>query len=189
MAFVALLDANVLYPVWLRDALLRIAETGVFQVRWSERILDEAQRNIKANRPDLEPSAVDKTFEDMKEAFEDAMVTGYENLEPSMTNHPKDRHVLAAAVVGRADVIVTENLNDFPAEACDAYNVEVQHPDVFLSNQWELDEESMVEAIEQWLEDLSNPPLTLEELLQKLDIHTPHFCEIVRTSGVAWRAG
>lgn len=42
MPFVALLDANVLYPIWLCDALLRMAETEVFQVRWSERILDEA---------------------------------------------------------------------------------------------------------------------------------------------------
>lgn len=107
MPFVALLDANVLYPVWLCDALLRMAETGVFQVRWSERILDEALRNIKANRPGAE-AAVDRRFEDMRAAFGEAMVTRYEALEPVMRNAPEDRHVLAAAIAGRADLIVTK---------------------------------------------------------------------------------
>jgi hypothetical protein len=49
--------------------------------------------------------------------FPDARETSYEKLISSMTNHPKDRHVLAAAVAGRADVLVTENLKDFPPAA------------------------------------------------------------------------
>ena len=49
--------------------------------------------------------------------FPDARVTSYEELIGSMTNHPKDRHVLAAAVAGRADMLVTENLKDFPPAA------------------------------------------------------------------------
>jgi len=82
-------------------------------------------------------------------------------------------------------VIVTANLGDFPAEALDPYDIDVQHPDDFLCNQWELDEETMVTAIEQWLKDLSNPPQTLEQLLQTLDRHVPKFCEIVRGSELA----
>ena len=184
MPFVALLDANVLYPAWLRDALLRSAETEVFQVRWSERILAEASRNIKANRPDLDPAVIDRTFEDMRRSFEEAMVDGYESLEPAMKNAAEDRHVLAAAIVGRADLIVTENLDDFPAGALEPYGLDVQHPDEFLCNQWELDEESMVAAIRLWLEDLSNPPLSLDQLLQKLELHTPRFCKMVRQSAL-----
>ena len=161
MPFVALLDANVLYPIWLCDALLRIAETEVFQVRWSERILDEALRNIKANTPEV-GATVDLRFKDMRAAFDDAMVTGYEALEPVMTNAEEDRHVLAAAIVGRADVIVTKNLDDFPVEALAPYGMDVQHPDEFLCNQWELDEETMVEAMKDWLADLRGPLLTLE---------------------------
>ncbi len=182
MPFVALLDANVLYPISLCDALLRLAETEVFQVRWSEEILQEAARSIKRNNPRIDPVAIDRRFRQMKESFEDAMVTGYEPLVPAMTNHPKDRHVLAAALVGRANVIVTSNLSDFPTEALAPYDVDVQHPDEFLCNQWELDEEAMLAAIKRWLEDLSNPPQTLEQLLQELGRHTPQFCEIVRTS-------
>jgi predicted nucleic acid-binding protein len=187
VAFVVLLDANVLYPAWLRDALLRMVETKVFQVRCSARILDEAQRNIKTNRPDIDPAIIDRTFHDMREFFEKegALVTGYEPLEPAMTNHQKDRHVLAAAIVGRADVIVTENLADFPKASRDPYGIDAQHPDEFLCNQWELDEEAMTDAIAQWIVDLVNPPLTLDQLLQKLERHTPQFCKIVRASELA----
>jgi len=182
--FVALLDANVLYPIWLSDALLRMAETEVFQVRWTERILDEASRNIKASRPDENPAAVDRRFEDMRAAFAEAMVTRYAELESVMKNAPEDRHVLAAAIVGRADVIVTKNLGDFPAEALDPYGIDAQHPDEFLCNQWELDEEAMVEAMEHWLTDLANPRLTLEQLLSRLERDVPRFCQVVRTVGL-----
>jgi predicted nucleic acid-binding protein len=178
--FVALLDANVLYPIWLSDALLRMAETEVFQVRWTERILDEASRNIKASRPGQNPAAVDRRFGDMRAAFDEAMVTGYGELESVMTNSPEDRHVLAAAIVGRADVIVTKNLDDFPAEALDPYGIDAQHPDEFLCNQWELDEEAMLDAMEHWLEDLANPRLTLEQLLSRLERDVPRFCQVVR---------
>jgi len=182
VAFVALLDANVLYPVWLRDALLRVAETEVFQVRWSEQILQEAAGNLKANRPDLDPAKIDRSFDDMRQSFDDAMVTGYQALVPVMSNHTKDRHVLATAIVGRADVIVTENLAHFPDKALKPYGIDAQHPDEFLCNQWDLDEEAMAEAIERWRGDLSNPPLTTEQLLEKLGRHAPNFCQLVRNS-------
>jgi predicted nucleic acid-binding protein len=182
--FVALLDANVMHPIWLCDVLLTVAETEVFQVRWSERILEEAERSVKRKRPDADSTKISQRFQSMREAFDDAMVTGYEGLEPCMTNHPKDRHVLAAALVGRADVIVTANLGDFPPDSREPYDIDAQHPDEFLCNQWELDEESMVEAIRLWLEDLSRPPLTLDQLLQKLELHTPRFCQMVRQSAL-----
>jgi hypothetical protein len=54
----------------------------------------------------------------MDRATRDAVVNGYEKLIPSLTlPDPKDRHILAAAIVGRCDVIVTQNLRDFPEEA------------------------------------------------------------------------
>jgi predicted nucleic acid-binding protein len=185
--FVALLDANVLYPIRLCDILLTVAETEVFQVRWSEEILEEAERNVKQNIPTTDTPAISRRFRDMRDAFEEAMVTGYEALKPIMTNHPKDRHVLAAAVAGRADVIVTVNLDDFPREACEPYDMDVQHPDEFLCNQWELDEEIMAAAIERRLEDYSNPPLSLERFMQFLEPHTPQFCEMIRASEIGQR--
>jgi predicted nucleic acid-binding protein len=180
--FVALLDANVLYPIWLCDVMLTMAETEVFQVRWSEKILEEAERNVKRKRPDA--AAISRRFQHIRRSFPEAMVTGYEALESAMANDPKDRHVLAAAVVGRADVIVTFNLGDFPSGACEPYDIDVQHPDEFLCNQWDLDEELMADAMERRLGDYESPPLSLEQLLQNLERDTPSFCEVVRSSGL-----
>jgi hypothetical protein len=68
-----------------------------------------------------------------------------------VTNHPKDRHVLAAAIRGRADVIVTSNIKDFTSEACEPYDVDVQTPDEFLSHQWEMeDTHYLLEVLEGW---------------------------------------
>ena len=106
MGFTVLLDANVLYPAYLRDVLLRLAYAGVYQVRWTDHLLYEMSRNIKAKVPELSHDRVDRTVAQMNEAFPEARVTGYERLIPSMTNHPKDRHVLTAAVESGSDLIV-----------------------------------------------------------------------------------
>src|SRR5215207_3674618 len=108
------------------------------------------------------------------------MVTGHEPLIPSMTNDPKDRHVMAAAVRGRADVIVTSNVRDFPPEACEPYDVDVQTPDEFLSYQWEIeDPDYLLKVFEDWASHLKTPPLTLEELLGRLARVVPNFSEMV----------
>jgi hypothetical protein len=44
--FAVVLDACVLYPLPLRDTLLRCAEQNLYEVRWSRRILDELARNL-----------------------------------------------------------------------------------------------------------------------------------------------
>jgi predicted nucleic acid-binding protein len=79
-------------------------------VRWSRQILDEMARNVLENNPDLPEESIERLVRTMERAFPEAMVTGHEPLIPSMTNDPKDRHVMAAAVRGRADVIVTSNV-------------------------------------------------------------------------------
>jgi len=71
----------------------------------------ELRRNLL--RRGLPAELVDRRIRQMTWAFPDAMVTGYESLVDAMTNHPKDRHVLAAAVRANAEVIVTFNLSDF----------------------------------------------------------------------------
>jgi hypothetical protein len=96
-----------------------------------------------------------------------------------MTNDPKDRHVMAAAVRGRADVIVTSNVKDFPLEACEPYDVDVQTPDEFLQYQWEIgDLDFLFGVFDDWVSHLTNPPLALEELLERLARVAPHFSEM-----------
>ncbi|AGA34951.1 hypothetical protein TVNIR_3315 [Thioalkalivibrio nitratireducens DSM 14787] len=114
MRFIALLDACVLYPAPLRDFLLRLATTGLFAARWTERIHDEWSRNLLEKRPEL-AAQLDRTRRLMNDAVADSMVGGYDALVDSL-NLPDsdDRHVLAAAIHCHAQAIITFNLKDFP---------------------------------------------------------------------------
>jgi hypothetical protein len=57
----------------------------------------------------------------------------------NMTNDEKDRHVLAAAVVGKSDAILTANSKHFPPECLKPFGIERLTPDAFLLHQWHLD--------------------------------------------------
>lgn len=130
MPFAAILDASVLYPLPLRDTLLRIAETELYDAYWSARILDEVVRNLVADGRATEEQARRLT-DAMAAAFDGAAVPQHavDRLEPAMANHEKDRHVLAAAVASDAQAVVTLNLKDFPIAACEPFAVEPLHPD------------------------------------------------------------
>jgi len=80
VAFVVLYDANVLYPSTLRDLLIRIAQAGLAQAKWTDQILDEVFRNLAANRADLDPTKLERTRTLMNRAIRDCLVTGYESL-------------------------------------------------------------------------------------------------------------
>jgi predicted nucleic acid-binding protein len=116
MAFTVIYDANVLYPNSLRDLLIRIAQAGVVQAKWSSEILDEALGSLRRNRPDISQDKISRLRDLLNAAVPDCLVTGYEPLiEGLKLPDAKDRHVLAAAIKAGAQVIVTRNLKDFPA--------------------------------------------------------------------------
>ncbi len=113
--YTAVLDACVLVPAALADTLLRIAEKGLYRPLWSDRILTEAQEAVEEIHPGID---VTKRFADMRDAFDDALVTGSEGLEAGIiVPDEDDRHVVAAAIRGGAQAIVTANLDDFPESA------------------------------------------------------------------------
>lgn len=125
MPFFAVLDACVLYPYSLRDTLLRFAEAEFYAPLWSERILDEMERNVVRNGG--RPEALARTRQLMAQAFDAASLPAdaIAALEPSMTNDAGDRHVLAAAVSANADVIVTANLRHFPESSTALHGVAI----------------------------------------------------------------
>ena len=180
MPFSAVLDANVLYPFSLRDTLLRLAELELYTPLWSERILDEMHRNLVEHR--LTDAQAASIQEAMRAAFEEAAVdpAEIERLEPAMTNDPKDRHVLAAAVAADSELIVTFNLGDFPPDTCEPVGVEAIHPDEFLLDLHDLAPEAVRAALEQQAADL-HPPWPLERLLDALaTAGVSRFAETVR---------
>lgn len=182
MPFVALLDACVLFPAGIRDTLLSVAETELYRVRWTEEILSETRRAILRELPDLDPARIDGMLADMREAFPDATVEGYEQLIGSMTNDEGDRHVLAAAVESDAQVIVTSNLRHFPPEACEPHHIDVQDPDEFLDYAFELDPERVIAAIAYQAAKRQRPVTSFGELLDILaDRGLPAFTTSIRT--------
>lgn len=144
-SFTALFDANVLYPSELRNFLMHLALTGLFRAKWTAEIHEEWIAALLEKRPDLSREKLERTKELMDKHAIDALVTGYEDLIPSLQlPDPNDRHVLAAAIRARADVIVTVNLRDFPSKALDPLAIEAQHPDEFVLPCW-------ISLLDSWL--------------------------------------
>jgi hypothetical protein len=162
----ALLDANVLYPAPVRDILLQLAVTDLFWARWTADIHREWIEALLRNEPHRERAALERTRDLMDQATRDALVTGYEALIPCLElPDPDDRHVLAAAIVGRCDVIVTKNRKDFPPAVLAPYGVETRHPDVFLRDHLSLAPGVFCGAVRKVRARLKTPPYTVEEYL------------------------
>lgn len=168
--FVALLDACVLYPAPLRDLLMRLALAELFQAKWSAKIHEEWIRNVLLSRPDLTREKLEKTRSLMDSYAGDALVEGYEELEPTLTLRDQgDVHVLAAAIHAKVDAIITFNLRDFPEHALRPHGIVALHPDVFLCQLIEKDKDSVCEAVREQRLSLKNPPKRAEELLDTLE--------------------
>ena len=164
--FSVLLDACVLVPIALADTLLRLAEADLYRPLWSRRILDEMVWAVEEIHPDLAGGPAGKRAHVMDAAFDDACVTGWEPLVAGITlPDPDDRHVVAAAQRGRADLIVTANLRDFPPEVMEHLGIEVQSPDEFLMNQLDLDPGRVIATLHEQAAAANNPAITFEELL------------------------
>jgi predicted nucleic acid-binding protein len=170
MAFVVVYDANVLYGNTLRDLLIRLAMTGLVQAKWTNGILDELQRNLAANRPDIPEERLARLRLLMNTAVRDCLVEGHEPLvEGLKLPDPDDRHVLAAAIKAGAQVIVTGNLRDFPADELSAWDVEAKSPDDFVLDLLDLDARVVWACVQQIADSRKNPPETVGDVLDALE--------------------
>jgi hypothetical protein len=159
-----LLDANVLYSIVLTDVLLTLAEDELVSPLWTERILDEAQRNL-AERGFIHSG---RRFAAMQRAYPTAMIPGprYEHLIPQMTNHPGDRHVLAAAVAYRVDAIVTHNVKHFPTASL---SIDVVTPDALLCALHEAGATQVMRSIDRLPGRKRRPPMTVADVARRLE--------------------
>jgi predicted nucleic acid-binding protein len=151
--FSALLDTCVLVPGRARDVLLEIASTGAYRPLWSSEILAELDRTLRllqAKRgaaPEEEDAYLVRLLRQMKAAFPDALVTDWEPLVGAVQlPDPDDRHVVAAARAGRADVIVTDSLVHFPPGALPAPLIR-QPLDEFLLDSLDLYPGQVINAV------------------------------------------
>ena len=162
----ALLDANVLYPALIRDVLLSFAHADLYSAKWSLDIKREwtlALIENKPNKRELILAAADI----MDEAIPDCMVIGYEHLIEGLQLPDKnDRHVLAAAITGRADVIVSLNTKDFPKALLSPFQIDIQTPDEFILNQLILRYTTAWVAIKSMRERWERPQYTAQATLE-----------------------
>jgi predicted nucleic acid-binding protein len=169
--YTALLDACVLYPMAMADALMSLATAGLFAAKWTTRIETEWIRSLEENRPDLQ-GRLDYRREQMREAVPD-----WEVDEQAWTicarglelPDPDDVHVLAAALAGHADCIVTANLKDFPAEVVAQLGIEVIHPDQFIVAQWDLDQLVAVAAFKRMRARWKKPQASAEDFAAAME--------------------
>lgn len=169
--YTAILDACVLYPLALSDALMSLAARGLFAGKWSTHIENEWIRNLEQQRPDLVGRLTTRR-DAMRETVPDWEVpeAAWQALAPSLTlPDPGDVHVLAAAIAGHADCIVTANIKDFPVDRVGVFGIEVIHPDDFIAKQLDLDHVSAVTAFREMRARWKRPETTAEAFVQVLE--------------------
>lgn len=173
--YTAFIDACSLAAALKRNLLLTLAEAGFFRVRWSEKVLDETRLAIEKileakNVPDAAERSV-RAIALMKVAFEDAMVSSYDDFLDVCNKlpDPDDRHVVAAALKTQAAVIVTDNIRHFPTDVLVPLNIDACTTDAFIADTIELDTGRAVAAIRKMRERLKNPEKTAEVLLLDME--------------------
>lgn len=181
--FTAFVDACTLAGALKRNLLLTLSEAEFFRVRWSAPVLDETQRAIaeiltKKGALDAQERAA-QAVSNMRAAFEDAEVSGFEPLLALCHDlpDPNDAHVVAAALKTQAAVIVTDNLKDFPPALLVGLNLEVRSADAFIADTIDLDPGRAVAAIRTLRKRLKRPEKTPEVLL--LDMEASGLTETV----------
>lgn len=140
--YTALLDARVLVPAATTAALMSLTAAGIYAAKWSTRIELELRQVFLRNRQDISEDALNRRLQLMRCAAIDWEVPEVAWLPIShglKLPDQNDIHVLAAAIAGHADCIVTSNLRDFPPELVASHGIETIHPDTFVANQWDLD--------------------------------------------------
>jgi len=168
------LDACVLANFGVCDLLLRLSERPRLIVpHWSAEVLAEVRRT---HLEKLQwPPALAETFQtEIRTAFPDAAVSGYEDLLPSLKNHAKDRHVLAAAIRGDCPLIVTFNLRHFPTEALQPWSMTASHPQDYLLVLYEMEPKQVTACLGAIA---GKRKLEVQDVLIRLGKTLPHFSQ------------
>ncbi|MEP2532940.1 PIN domain-containing protein [Shimia sp.] len=165
-----MLDTCVLYPTVMRAVLLGVAREGAFEPQWSARILEEWARAARKLGPSGETQARGEIAL-LRSGWPGAEVTWKPSLEARLwLPDPADTHVLAAAISGSADAIVTMNAKDFPRNVLAEEGLERIDPDGLLRAIWEDDPEmvsSVCETVRQEADRLSGETWQMRALLKK----------------------
>lgn len=167
--FTVLFDANIFFGAALRSLVVELSTTGLFRARWTNDIHAEWIEAVVAKRPGIDPERLIRVASLMDRAVPGCVVTGHQGLIDALNlPDPNDRHVLAAAIVGRAECIVTFNENDFPPECLEPYGIHTCHPDRFLMQADGLDDGVLIDVARADRAHYRNPQLSVDEYVAQL---------------------
>ncbi len=165
-----LLDACVLYPTVMREMLIGAAAAGLYEPLWSARILEEWARAAAKLGPGQEALARGEVAA-LQARWPGASVKPHAGDEARLwLPDPADVHVLAAAIAGSADMIVTLNAKDFPRHSLDEEGVRRESPDLFLRDLYDASPEALISvgrAVKAEAERLSGEPWPIRKLMKK----------------------
>ena len=148
---------------------MELAVADLYRAKWSDAVHEEWMNAVLRTRGDLTRSRLERTRDLMNAHARDALVTDFENLIGLLDlPDPDDRHVLAGAIRGSADIIVTCNLKDFPPDRLKDWGIEAQHPDAFLARQLRLSPLAFLQAVKTTRLRLKRPPMSAESYLDTL---------------------
>lgn len=171
--FKAVLDTNVMYPIVIRDLLFWMAYYDLYTPKWSGNICEEWK--VVLMRKGKSEEEIQRRIGNANKAFPDALVRNYESLvEMLELPDPDDRHALAAAIKSNANVIVTNNLKDFPQEYIATFGLTAQSADDFLTEIIDLNPEIAVKAFREMVLNRKNPAMDdyeVLEIMRKIGLH------------------
>ena len=168
----AFLDANTLYPAELRNLLMRLALAEAYRPLWSDRVQKEWTEALARDRPDLPREKIERVRALMEQHIPQATVEDYEALVGELAlPDDGDCHVLAAAIKGDAEILVTANLKHFSASALAPYGIEALHPDEFVLRLIERVPARVLVAARDHRQSLKNPPKSVPDYLAGLEKH------------------
>lgn len=170
------LDACVLANYAVSDLLLRLAEKPrIYTPVFSEMILKEVRRT-HVEKLNWGEAMADSWQTAIRDSFPEAIVSGFEPVIACMTNSEKDRHVVAAALAGRAQSIITFNLKDFKDEHLGQWGIEALHPQDYLITLFEMKAELVISRLH---EAAAKHKQTPQQRLSKFKASLPRFVECV----------
>src|SRR5690606_35066432 len=165
--FKAVLDTNIIFPIVIRDLLFWFAHYELYTPKWSDHIFDE-WKNVMLRRGVAEEETK-RRIQKANLAFPDALVINYGPLiDQLQLPDPKDRHVLAAAIKTNADIIVTNNLKDFPEDYLNSFGLKAKKADDFLTDIIDLNPDQAKAAFHEMVLNRQNPTMNEFEVLDSL---------------------
>ena len=160
-----MLDANVIRGHLTTNVLLTLAEHDIVEPHWSQEVLVEARRNRPKRMSEEE---FDRRLRAMNGFFPEAMASGYDDLKPHMLADDGDKHVLAAAVHGHCDTLVTENTKHFSPPASGAHAMRVSRLSDFLMRKLREQPQEVIAAMQAMVDDNRREPRTIPSLIDTM---------------------